>query len=394
MKQIIQDFLLLADIRVNGTRSWDIIIHNEQFYDRLTRNVDLAFGESYMEGWWDCQNLDELFYRILRSDVKEKAIKHPKFWRSLIVQRFFEELRGIFNFQAKHRAFIVGKKHYDIDHNLYQAMLDKRMTYTCGFWDSGAQNLDDAQEAKLELTCQKLQLEPGMKVLDIGCGWGSFAKYAAQNYKISVVGVTISREQINLARTLCQGLPIEFYLQDYRDLSQHSQQFDRVVSLGMFEHVGYKNYKTYMEIASRCLKDDGLFLLHTIGGDVSTKICRSQWLDTYIFPNGQIPSIQQIGSSIEGLFVMEDWHNFGTNYDKTLMAWHKNFNDHWENLNERYDDRFRRMWNYYLLSCAGSFRARDSQLWQIVLSKKGVVGGYVRPNLGEMEENFKVSRRG
>lgn len=387
MKQIIQDLLLIADIKVNGSRPWDMIIHNERLYGCLTKNVDLVLGEAYMDGWWDCQSLDEFFYRIFRSDLKTKALNHPNFWRSLIVQRFFEGLRALFNFQAKQRAFIVGEKHYDIDNHLYQTMLDKRLTYTCGFWDSGAQNLNDAQEAKLELTCQKLQLEPGMTVLDIGCGWGSFAKYAAQNYKVSVVGVTISREQLNLARTLCQGLPIEFYLQDYRDLPQKGQQFDRIVSLGMFEHVGYKNYKTYMEVASQCLKENGIFLLHTIGSDESTKVCRSQWLETYIFPNGQIPSIQQIGSSVEGLFVVEDWHNFGSNYDKTLMAWHQNFNEHWESLKENYDERFRRMWNYYLLSCAGSFRARDSQLWQIVLSKKGVAGGYVRPVLREMKES-------
>lgn len=381
MKDIIQELLLLADIRINGNRPWDIVIHNENLYSRLAKNVDLEFGESYMDGWWDCQKLDELFYRIIRSNIKEICMNHPKFWRSFLIQNFFEHIRGIFNFQSVRRAFIVGEKHYDIDNDLYCKMLDKRLTYTCGYWDSGAQNLDEAQEAKLELTCQKLQLKPGMKVLDIGCGWGSFAKYAAQKYKVSVVGVTISREQVHLAETLCHGLPVEFYLKDYRELAVIGQQFDRIVSLGMFEHVGYKNYQAYMEVASKVLKNDGFFLLHTIGSSESSKSCNSPWLDKHIFPNGQIPSIKQIGSAIEGLFVMEDWHNFGCNYDKTLMAWHQNFNDHWKTLKHKYDDRFRRMWNYYLLSCAGSFRARDSQLWQIVLSKNGVLGGYNRPVL-------------
>jgi cyclopropane-fatty-acyl-phospholipid synthase len=322
----------------------------------------------------------------MHSNLKDKAINHPHFWRSLFVQKFFEHLRGLFNFQSMRRAFMVGEKHYDIDNDLYQKMLDKRMTYTCGYWDSGARNLDEAQEAKLELTCQKLQLEPGMKVLDIGCGWGSFAKYAAQKHKVSVVGVTISREQVHLAKTLCKGLPVEFYLQDYRELPNKGQQFDRIVSLGMFEHVGYKNYKAYMDVASKVLKDDGFFLLHTIGSNVSTTTCSSPWLDKYIFPNGQIPSIEQIGTATEGLLVMEDWHNFGCNYDKTLMEWHKNFNNHWDSIKDKYDERFRRMWNYYLLSCAASFRARDNQLWQIVLSKKGHVGGYVRPFLKVPEE--------
>jgi cyclopropane-fatty-acyl-phospholipid synthase len=381
MKKLIQEVLSLADIRVNGNRPWDIIVHNEKLYARLLKNVDLEFGESYMDGWWDCQNLDELFCRIIRSDLKNICMNHPQFWRSLIIQKGFEHLRCLFNFQSIRRAFIVGEKHYDIDNDLYQKMLDERMTYTCGYWDSGARNLDEAQEAKLELTCQKLQLAPGMKVLDIGCGWGSFAKYAAEKYNISVVGVTISREQLKLAQSLCRGLPVEFYLQDYRELVKSGLQFDRIVSLGMFEHVGFKNYRAYMEVASKVLKEDGFFLLHTIGSSISRTICTSLWLDKYIFPNGQIPSIKQIGTSIEGLFVMEDWHNFGCNYDKTLMAWHKNFNDHWGTLQHKYDERFRRMWNYYLLACAGSFRSRDSQLWQIVLSKKGVLGGYVRPVL-------------
>lgn len=381
MKKIIQDIFSLADVKINGCRPWDIIVHDERLYHSLAKNIDLGLGESYMDGWWDCQNLDEFFCRALRLDLKSIAISRPEFLRSFIIQKFFEYIRGAFNFQAKRRAFIVGEKHYDIGNDVYKLMLDNRLTYTCGFWDSGAQNLEEAQEAKLELTCQKLHLEPEMSVLDIGCGWGSFAKYAAQKYKVSVTGVTVSTEQIRLAQALCKELPIQFYHQDYRDLPKLGQKFDRIVSLGMFEHVGYKNYKKYIEIVAQCLKENGLFLLHTIGSNVSTTACQSQWIDTYIFPNGQAPSLKQISASFEGLFVMEDWHNFGSNYDKTLMAWHKNFNNGWETIKHKYDDRFRRMWNYYLLSCAGSFRARDSQLWQIVLAKKGMVGGYVRPVL-------------
>lgn len=388
MKTLIQDLLLLADVRINGSRPWDIVVHDERLYHRLIKNTELGLGEAYMDGWWDCPNLDEFFYRVIRSDLQTKAINHSRFWRSLLLQKFYVSLRGIFNFQAKNRAFIVGKKHYDIGNDLFEIMLDKRLTYTCAYWDSGAQTLDEAQEAKLELTCQKMLLEPGMKVLDIGCGWGSLAKYAAERYQVSVVGVTISPKQMEQAQTLCRGLPIEFYLQDYRDLPKHGKTFDRVVSLGMFEHVGYKNYPKYMEVASQCLNDEGLFLLHTIGSDVSTMGCQSQWIDTYIFPNGQTPSIQQIGSSIEGKFVMEDWHNFGSNYDLTLMAWHKNFNAGWESIKEQYDERFRRMWNYYLLSCAASFRARTNQLWQIVLTKKGLEGGYKRPFLKSKERDI------
>lgn len=214
-------------------------------------------------------------------------------------------------------------------------MLGKSLTYICGYWDHGASNLDEAQEAKLELTCQKLYLKPGMTVRDIGCGWGSFAQYAAEKHKVSVVGVAISREQLSLAKTRCAGFSIQFYLQDYRDFLQLDQKFDRIVSLGMFEHVGYKNYKNYVKTTSECLKDNGLFLLHTIGSNLSTTTCQSQWISKYIFPNGQLPSIQQISLSIEGEFIMEDWHNLGSNYDKTLMVWHKNFNEHWDTLKQK-----------------------------------------------------------
>ena len=144
----------------------------------------------------------------------------------------------------------------------------------------------------------------------------------------------------------------------------------------MFEHVGYKNYRKYMKVAHRCLKDDGLFLLHTIGSD-KTSTTGNPWLLKYIFPNGMLPSIAQIGKSIEGLFVMEDWHNFSYDYSATTKSWWNNVDKNWDKLKSRYDQRFYRMWKYYLLACAGGmFQARYNQLWQIVLSKKGVVGGY------------------
>ena len=265
----------------------------------------------------------------------------------------------------------IGEHHYDKGNDLYKAMLDKRLTYTCGYWKK-AKTLDQAQEAKLDLVCKKLNLKPGQKILDIGCGWGSFAKYAAEKYKVKVVGITVSKEQIAFAKKLCKGLPIEIRLQDYRDIRE---KFDHIVSLGMFEHVGVKNYRKYMKVVHRCLKDDGLFLLHTIGRNKSLTTS-DPWAEKYIFPNSMLPSIKQIGESIEELFVMEDWHNFGTDYDKTLMAWFTNFRKNWNKIKKNYDERFYRMWKYYLLASAGLFRARKGQLWQIVLSKKGVPKGY------------------
>ncbi len=245
------------------------------------------------------------------------------------------------------------------------------MTYTCAYWKDAA-TLDYAQENKLDLTCRKLALKPGMHVLDIGCGWGSFAKFAAENYGVKVTGITVSKEQVELGKKMCEGLPVDLRLMDYRELTQ---TFDHIVSLGMFEHVGYKNYRSYMKVVHSCLKDEGLFLLQTIGSNLSSTFT-DPWINEYIFPDSLLPSISQIGKSIEGLFVMEDWHNFSADYDRTLMAWQNNFTSRWEELKDKYDSRFFRMWNYYLLSCAGAFRSRKNQLWQIAFSKNGIKGGY------------------
>ncbi|KPJ98455.1 MAG: cyclopropane fatty acyl phospholipid synthase [Desulfobacterales bacterium SG8_35] len=316
-----------------------------------------------MDGWWDAAQVDEFFSRALKANLQNKILS---------LQDFFCYLQAlILNLQCQKRSYAVGKKHYDIGNDLYECMLDKRMIYSCAFWKN-VESLDQAQEAKLDMVCRKLELKPGMRVLDIGCGWGGMAEFAAQNYGVEVLGITISREQAALARQRCAGLPVKIRLQDYRNLND---TFDRVLSLGMFEHVGYKNYRTFMEKVCRLLKDDGLFLLHTIGSNRSQKNTDS-WIQKYIFPNSMLPSAKQISAAIEGVFVLEDWHAFGADYDKTLMHWYENFKNSWHSLRKEYDERFFRMWKYYLLSCAGSFRARANQLWQIVLSPRGIPGGY------------------
>ena len=215
-----------------------------------------------------------------------------------------------------------------------------------------------------------------MRILDIGCGWGSFAEYAATKHGASVVGVTVSKEQIELARERCAGLPIEFRLQDYRDIEG---QFDAVISLGMFEHVGHKNYSTFMRVLDRCLKPDALALLHTIGKNESIPGV-DPWIAKYIFPNGEIPSLKQITEALEPDLIIEDLHNFGPDYDRTLMAWNQNFCNGWDKLKDNYSDRFYRMWTYYLMVCAGAFRARDLQLWQFVISKGTNKHPYRRPD--------------
>ncbi|MBD3251967.1 cyclopropane fatty acyl phospholipid synthase [Candidatus Uhrbacteria bacterium] len=351
------------DIRVNGDRPWDIRVHDTRFYARALTQGSLGLGESYMDGWWDSHQLDVTIFKLLRPDIR----KHLRPSVALI----YDMIRArILNVQAGQRAYIIGKVHYDVGNDLYQKMLDPLMTYTCGYWQD-AQTLEEAQIAKLDLACRKIHLQPGQKVLDVGYGWGSFARYAAEQYGAHVVGITVSKEQVALGKELCAGLPIEIRLQDYRDVNE---PFDHIVSFGMFEHVGHKNHRAYFEMAHRCLKDDGFCFLHTIGSDETTKTT-DPWIERYIFPNSVIPSIVQIGKAVEHLFNMEDWHNFGMDYDRTLMEWYKNFETHWHELKERYDERFRRMWNYYLQACAAAFRARQNQLWQIVFSKKRH-GGY------------------
>lgn len=364
MKQTWLHLLNQADIKINGKRPWDIQVNNQNLYSRVLAGGSIALGESYMDQWWDCQALDQLTDKVLRAQLDQKfKVSRYLVWNTLKAK--------LLNQQKKSRSFIVGERHYDIGNNLYKNMLDKRMNYSCGYWKK-TKTLNQAQEAKLDLTCKKLKLKKGMTLLDIGCGWGSLAKFAAKKYQAKIVGITISKEQVKLARKLCQGFDIKIRLQDYRDLKE---KFDRVVSIGMFEHVGYKNYKQFMTVAGHCLKDDGLLLLHTIGGNKSTTHV-DPWFDKYIFPNGMLPSANQITKAYEGIFKLEDWHNFGTHYDKTLMAWHKNFNKNWFKIKDNYDERFRRMWNYYLLSSAGSFRAHKNQLWQIVFSKIGTQTDY------------------
>jgi cyclopropane-fatty-acyl-phospholipid synthase len=260
----------------------------------------------------------------------------------------------------------VAEQHYDLGNDLYRAMLDKRMNYTCAYWKD-ADNLDDAQEAKLDLVCQKIGAHEKMKILELGCGWGSFAKYAAETYGTNVVGYNISKQQVALGRERCQGLPVDLRLQDYREAAG---QYDAVISIGVMEHIGYKNYSTYLDVVDRCLKPDGIAFVHTIGSNKSITT-GEPWTDKYIFPNGQLPSITQLAKAMEGRFVVEDWHNFGPYYDPTLMAWHANFNRAWPDLKAKYGERFKRMWDYYLLSSAGGFRSRSQQLWQIVFTHAG-----------------------
>lgn len=371
----VQELFNSADIEFNGNDPWDIKVKNEDFFSRLISGGSLALGESYMEGWWDSESVDELICRTFSGEIESK-VKSPAMIPYYLKSRMV-------NHGRKKSAFEIGEKHYDTGNDLFAAMLDSRMTYTCGYWknlERISKNLDQAQEQKLDLVCQKLGLKKGDKVLDIGCGWGSFMKYAAEKYGADVTGVTVSKEQVELGQKVCQGLSVDFRLEDYRD---HQGSYDHIVSLGMFEHVGDKNFGIFFENVRRLLKDDGLFLLHTIGHNRKVRGI-DPWIEKYIFPNTVIPQSSKLVKALEGLFVIEDWHNFGPDYETTLLSWHERFERAWPELSQitdsqgtkKYSEQFYRMWRYYLMACAGAFRARKLQLWQIVLSPNGLKGGY------------------
>ncbi len=362
-RQTVEALLARADVRINGTRSWDIRVHNEAWYRRVLAESSLGLGESYMDGWWDAEKLDEFFYRFLSARLEHAALDKWGVYNALKAR--------LLNMQTTRRSKRVAKQHYDLGNEFYEKMLDPHMQYTCAYWKR-ADSLEEAQEHKLDLICQKLQIEKGDRVLELGCGWGGFARYAARHYGCSVVAHNISEEQVAYARRWNEGLPVEIVQGDYRDARG---EFDKVAAIGICEHVGYKNYRHLMEVAHRAVKPHGLFLLHSIAGNASVATS-DPWFDKYIFPGGMLPSVAQLGTAMENLFVMEDWHNLGPDYDKTLMAWQENVDRHWEQLQPTYGQRFYRMWSYYLQSLAGAFRARKVQLWQIVMSKSGVVGGY------------------
>ncbi len=369
----VTDLLSAMDIGVEGRHPWDIRIHDERFYRRVLLGGSLALGESYMDGWWDCGDLGELFRRALTWRRRRRRIAFVEWSR-----RFADLRRRLVNLQAATRSTAVVNAHYDLPLPLFEAMLGRTMSYTCAYWPN-AETLDDAQENKLDLICRKLGLTSSHRVLDLGCGFGSFARYAAKTYGCSVVGVNLSGEQVRYAREFCRDLPVELHHCDYRDVDRYARerQFDRIVSIGMFEAIGRRNYRAHMRLVDRLLMSGGLWLLHTIGDDFCSA---DPWFTRYIFPNGELPSAADITRSIRGLFHLEDLHSFGLDYARTLRRWEENFRSRWIDLRRGsemvFDERFFRKWIYFLGCSRGSFEARNIQLWQIVMSKGSPVSAY------------------
>lgn len=366
-KRIVTNTLARADVAVNGDRPWDVRVNDERFYRRAIRG-SLGLGESYIDGDWDVEELDELFRHLLAAATHTGALSR--------INRFYHDLRSrLRNLQSRKRSQAVAEEHYNLDHRMYEQFLGPWNQYTCCFF-TDTDDLRQAEINKLEMICNKLEINENDRVLDIGCGWGGFAKYAARYRGCEITGVTISTEQAGFAREHTAGLPVDIVLADYRDLpASLDTKFDKILICGMIEHVGYKNYQTLMRVVYQLLDDDGLFLLHTIGNSEDTTIV-DPWIEKYIFRNSMAPSMAQLAKSIQGLFSAHDWENYGHFYSSTLSAWQARFEKNWEKIKaltgkQAFDEKFRRMWNYYLLSSKAAFDLEQLLLWQIVMSKMG-----------------------
>jgi len=367
-----RDLLAKAGITINGSQSWDLQVRDPRAYQRVLRDGSIGFGEAFMDGWLDCERIDLMLDRAYRAQLIEQVE---------VRKALFEILKVKLNpFGSRARSFEIGERHYDTGNDLFEIMLDKYMVYSCGYWQR-ANSLDAAQEDKLEMICRKLQLEPGQRLLDIGCGWGGLARYAAEHYGVSVVGITVSKQQIELGAQLSAGLPVELRYLDYRDIDEI---FDRVVSVGMFEHVDRQHYRPFFQVCNRCLKPSGILLLHTVGYLKEEPI--NAWYDKYIMPGVEFPTVANIIDSAGKDLVLEDFHTWhGSHYDQTLMAWFERFNAGWALLRQNYGETFYRMWKLYLQGCAGAFRAERMRVWQLVFSKGGISGGHAH---GEMFRHF------
>jgi cyclopropane-fatty-acyl-phospholipid synthase len=356
LRRAVRHVLEGSGVAINGRQPWDLRVHDSRFYGRCLAHGSLGFGEAYVDGWWDTDDLPGCLERLLRHRAEARV---GALTRTLLAAR--HRLRNV---QHGAGAWQVGRRHYDLGDDLFEAMLGRRMVYSCGYW-AGAADLDAAQEAKLDLVCRKLGLEPGMRVLDVGCGWGEALQYAAERYGVEGVGVTVSKNQAATARRLCEHLPVDIRLADYRSLQ--GERFDRIFSIGMFEHVGPRNHATFFEVVHRCLHPHGLALLHTIGTQTGARV-PDPWIERYVFPNSAIPRLDDVVAALEPWFTVEDLHNFGLDYVRTLEAWRERFDAAWPRLESGYGPEFRRLWHYYLAASTASFRARRNHLWQFVLA--------------------------
>ncbi|MBH8577586.1 class I SAM-dependent methyltransferase [Nostocaceae cyanobacterium CENA369] len=345
-------------------------IHNDNTYNRILTFGTLGFCEAYMDGWWDEENnnLVELIGLLYRSNVSSKARNQVTI--ALAFKIITQRLRTLPILIQNSRKNV--QHHYDLGNDFYQNFLDSTMTYSCGYRLREADSLEQMQLQKYELICQKLALQPGESLIDIGCGWGGMLIYAAEHYGISGTGITLSVEQAKLAQEQIEyrglGDRIKIIIADYREVQG---QFNKFVSIGMFEHVGKGNFATFMQKASRLLTANGVGLLHTIVTQSNER--NGAWVDKYIFPGGYAPQLHELTQELwAAKLSVAHCENLKPHYAETLKRWANNFVSNRAkiaSLNQTYDERFLRMWYLYLQSFEASFRYGGLHVYQILFYK-------------------------
>ncbi|MBU5459812.1 SAM-dependent methyltransferase [Anaerostipes sp. MSJ-23] len=327
---------------------------------KLKTSTSLALGEAYMDGDLEIEGdlyeaLDHFLGQLGKFSTDKNALK-----------------KLIFTSSSKKNQKKEVSSHYDIGNDFYKLWLDKTLSYSCGYFKHEDDTLYQAQVNKVDYILKKLYLKEGMSLLDIGCGWGFLLIEAAKKYKVHGTGITLSEEQYKECQRRIKEEGLEDYvtvkLMDYRDLAKSGLSFDRVVSVGMLEHVGRDNYQLFLDCVQKVMKDGGLFLLHYISalkehpGDV--------WIKKYIFPGGMVPSLREILNCMaEDNFHTLDVENLRLHYNKTLLCWRKNYLEHLDEARKMFDERFIRMWDLYLASCAATFHNGVIDLHQILMTK-------------------------
>lgn len=345
-------------------------VHNAEVFSRLVREGDLGFCDAYLDGWWDSPDL-QAFLDLLHDGNDELYEGFP----GMFFIRTYERMRHWMNRNTRNQARKNISFHYDLGNDFYALWLDPSMTYSSALFEPGQNCLEAAQRAKYASMVDRLQVQPGQHILEIGCGWGGFAEYAAKERGLRVTGLTISEEQLSYARQRIEkaGLTdlVEFRLQDYRDEHGH---YDGIASIEMFEAVGEAYWPDYFQTLKRCLNADAQAVLQIITireNRFETYRKGVDFIQKYIFPGGMLPSKTALSEQINAAGLAERATlSFGDSYSRTLRAWHSVFNARWDEVEALgFDDRFRRMWNFYLTSCAGAFRGGNCDVIQITVAK-------------------------
>jgi cyclopropane-fatty-acyl-phospholipid synthase len=356
-RPLVAAVLRTAGIHLGGDQPWDVQVTDPRFYSSVLLRGSLGFGESYMRGWWHVEDLEEVAYRLSRAGLHWVARALPPHLVALAAASFS-------NRQTRTDSVNLVDRHYNLGNDLFRGFLGRSMVYSCAYFDD-TESLDRAQELKLDLICRRLGLKAGERLLDIGGGWGEFARHAALHYGCHVTSINIADEQIRHARERCAGLPVEIVKCDYRDLRG---SFDKVAVIAMLTHVGHSNYRRFMTIVHDCLATGGRVLVETLGSRISKVNCEP-WTNRYIFPGGVVPSLRQIDRAADGLLARTEVTEFGHHYVPTLRSWNANLHASWPQLAGRYPETTRLMLGYFFLTVAGAFRAGHLKYWHVQLQK-------------------------